>query len=251
MILCSSSLGLLCWVFSAAFIALPSTKNGAYEAEEGKISALSRRDAFRGAAVAGLVAVGSHEDVASASGGATAGKYTTIPSAKRRFYGRVKQAIYQFLQMEGPILTGNLQDESIGKFFDKNIIKRKGGQREAGCLEVFGSNNCVTKEKRTSRFLDFKAASDLLASAFRSSAEDVPRDLPQVKIIRACHKKITEMKTAIDEGDAAKAKLLYTKSKADLERYTKYVDLEPLASDEYTHPWDTRAEVWCQGEFCI
>lgn len=34
---------------------------------------------------------------AQASGGATAGKYTTIPIAKRRYFGRVKQGVYEFL----------------------------------------------------------------------------------------------------------------------------------------------------------
>ena len=32
---------------------------------------------------------------AVASGGSTAGKYSTIPSGKRRFYGRVRQGMYQ------------------------------------------------------------------------------------------------------------------------------------------------------------
>lgn len=35
--------------------------------------------------------------VAWASGGATAGKYTTIPIAKRRYYGRVQQAVHDFV----------------------------------------------------------------------------------------------------------------------------------------------------------
>ena len=38
-----------------------------------------------------------------ASGGATAGKYTTQPIAKRRYFGRVKQGVFEFLQMEDPI----------------------------------------------------------------------------------------------------------------------------------------------------
>ena len=32
-----------------------------------------------------------------ASGGATAGKYTTIPIAKRRYYGRVQQGVHDFV----------------------------------------------------------------------------------------------------------------------------------------------------------
>lgn len=54
------------------------------------------------AAVAGVtVAAGtgswSFADPALASGGATAGKYTTIPIAKRRYYGRVQQGVHDFV----------------------------------------------------------------------------------------------------------------------------------------------------------
>lgn len=44
--------------------------------------------------LAGLGAVLQMEP-AVASGGSTAGKYSTIPSGKRRFYGRVRQGMYQ------------------------------------------------------------------------------------------------------------------------------------------------------------
>ena len=40
---------------------------------------------------------------AMASGGATAGTYTTQPIAKRRYFGRVKQGVFEFLAMEGPV----------------------------------------------------------------------------------------------------------------------------------------------------
>ena len=36
-------------------------------------------------------------EAALASGGATAGKYTTIPIAKRRYYGRVQEAVHEFV----------------------------------------------------------------------------------------------------------------------------------------------------------
>jgi hypothetical protein len=40
-----------------------------------------------------------------ASGGATAGKYTTIPIAKRRYFGRVKQGVYELLLVGKEVMT--------------------------------------------------------------------------------------------------------------------------------------------------
>lgn len=187
------------------------------------------------------------EDAVHASGGATAGKYSTIPSAKRRFYGRVRQGIYQFLSMEDSITKGEFDDPAIEQFFAKTILLQKGGEKIAGCMFA----DCVTKEKRTSRWNDFRASADLLASAFRYSADDVNDRLPQVKLIRAYAKKVDKMKTAIKEDDKDKAKQLFKDAKRDLNQYTGMVELKPLDSEDYTHEWDTRAQVWCQGDFCV
>ena len=61
----------------------------------------ARRDAL--AAAAALALLGIAPLPAMASGGATAGKYTTQPIAKRRYFGRVKQGVFEFLAMEGPV----------------------------------------------------------------------------------------------------------------------------------------------------
>ena len=55
----------------------------------------SRRARIEGAAA--LLLFGGAPLAAEASGGATAGKYTTIPIAKRRYYGRVKQGVVEYL----------------------------------------------------------------------------------------------------------------------------------------------------------
>jgi len=205
-----------------------------------------------GAVVAGLWAGTSGgpllpEQPAAASGGSTAGKYSTIPSAKRRFFGRVRMGIYKFLQMEPDIVKGDIEGEFVQGFFAKSIVKVKGGERIKGCEFA----ECLTKEKRTSRWLDFKAASDLLASAFRYDASDVPRDLPQVKVIRAYAKKVDKMQKAISEGDVAKVQQLYQGAKNDLANFCPMVELAPITSEDYTHEWDTLPEVWCQGQFCV
>lgn len=50
---------------------------------------------------------------AYASGGATAGKYTTIPIAKRRYYGRVQEAVHEFLLMAPAVIKGDLMDPNV------------------------------------------------------------------------------------------------------------------------------------------
>ena len=58
----------------------------------------------------------------SASGGATAGKYTTIPIAKRRYYGRVQEAVHEYLLIGPAIVKGEMEDPTLKLFFDKNGI---------------------------------------------------------------------------------------------------------------------------------
>lgn len=209
-------------------------------------TAFGRRAALSISGLLGAWGAETADDAAVASGGSTAGKYSTIPSAKRRFYGRVRQGIYQFLQMEDAIKAGNLKDPVIDEFFGKTIIKQVGGQQIRGCNFA----DCKTKEKRTSRWLDFKLASDLLASAFRYSAEDVNDYLPQVKLIRAYAKKVDKIQVAIENNEVEKVKGLYAQCKKELGMYTGMVELNPLESEDYTHAWDTRPTVVCQGSFC-
>mmetsp|Transcript_46408 Transcript_46408/g.92075 ORF Transcript_46408/g.92075 Transcript_46408/m.92075 type:complete len:271 (-) Transcript_46408:326-1138(-) len=212
------------------------------------VSAHAGRRAALGASVAlGWWGMLSPESAVHASGGSTAGKYSTIPSAKRRFYGRVRQGIYQFLSMEKPVSNGVFDDPSIEQFYAKTIVLQKGGEKIAGCMFA----ECITKEKRTSRWNDFRVAADLLGSGFRYDASDVNDRLPQVKLIRAFAKKVDKLKGAIEEGDQAKAQQLFTAAKQDLNRYTGMVELQPLSSEDYTHEWDTRAVLMCQGDFCV
>ena len=64
---------------------------------------------------------------AYASGGATAGKYTTIPIAKRRYYGRVQQAVHEFLLIGPSIVKGDLGSAPVVNFFDpKGIVVVEG-----------------------------------------------------------------------------------------------------------------------------
>lgn len=76
---------------------------------------LERRNflASSAAALTTLSTILSVPAPAYASGGATAGKYTTIPIAKRRYYGRVQEAVHEFLLMAPAVIKGDLTDPVV------------------------------------------------------------------------------------------------------------------------------------------
>lgn len=79
-------------------------------------TASSRRGFLSTAAAAGgaaLLPLLAPAAPAHASGGATAGKYTTIPIAKRRYYGRVQEAVHEFLLMAPAIIKGDTTDPTV------------------------------------------------------------------------------------------------------------------------------------------
>jgi hypothetical protein len=51
----------------------------------------------------------------------SAGKFTTVTTAKRRYYGRVKQGVYEFLAMGRVIKNGELQSVAVRGFFADSI----------------------------------------------------------------------------------------------------------------------------------
>eukprot|EP00929_Paragymnodinium_shiwhaense_P016935 TRINITY_DN1256_c0_g1_i1.p1 TRINITY_DN1256_c0_g1~~TRINITY_DN1256_c0_g1_i1.p1 ORF type:complete len:269 (+),score=86.49 TRINITY_DN1256_c0_g1_i1:160-966(+) len=236
-----------------AAVATVAVRSGLSRTWASPPAAGSRRQMLLGGATSlGLAAAweGLGVEPAEATGGSTAGKFSTIPAAKRRFYGRVKQGFFEFLKMEEPIMAGRLQDPLVTVFFEKTIIKQKAG-RITGCQIDLGTN-CDIKERKTSRWNDLKVASDLLGSAFRYSASDVNDYLPQVRLIRKTAKKIDKMKEAIDAGNAKEAKELYQLAKNNFSKYAPMVDLPTLDAEDYTHSWDTAPQPQClQGtQFC-
>ena len=90
-----------------------------------EVPAAGRREALASAAAAAALLLGGSPLPAVASGGATAGKYTTIPIAKRRYFGRVKQGVFEF--HAGPVFANIvLADE----------INRASPKTQAALLEV-------------------------------------------------------------------------------------------------------------------
>ena len=72
-----------------------------------------RRALLEGAVAAALLCTAP--EAALASGGATAGKYTTIPIAKRRYYGRVKQGVFEYLAVGDAVGSAVGSTEGSGR----------------------------------------------------------------------------------------------------------------------------------------
>jgi len=92
-----------------------------------------------------FLALGTLAPPSHASGGATAGKYTTIPIAKRRYYGRVQEAIRQYLILGPAIVKGDVSSGVVQQFFDKAGIVTVEGVPGA----ILANGKCATKKVRT------------------------------------------------------------------------------------------------------
>jgi hypothetical protein len=112
---------------------------------------------------------------ANASGGATAGKYTTIPIAKRRYYGRVQQAVHEFLEIGPTVVKRDMSVATIQTFFDPLgviVVPAKRKDVNGQCTKKDG--DCRGKEIRDSRYNDMKASMYLLGNAFRTDQQKPP-----------------------------------------------------------------------------
>lgn len=112
---------------------------------------------------------------AKASGGATAGKYTTIPIAKRRYYGRVQQAVHEFLDMGPVVVKADMTAPIVQTFFDPQgvvVVPAKRKDVNGQCTKKGG--DCRGQEIRDSRYNDMKASMYLLGNAFRTDQQKPP-----------------------------------------------------------------------------
>ena len=106
---------------------------------------------------------------ALASGGATAGKYTTIPIAKRRYYGRVQQAVHDFLLMGPDVVKADMTAASIQFFFDeKGVVVVPAKRKDIRGVCTKKDNDCAGKVLRDSRYNDMKASMYLVRVVWRS-----------------------------------------------------------------------------------
>lgn len=109
----------------------------------------------------------------------------TIPIAKRRYYGRVQQAVHEFLDMGGSVVKGDMMDAKIQTFFDPQgalIVPAKRQDVNGQCTKKDG--NCKGREIRDSRYNDMKASMYLLANAFRTDQQKPPDRLRTCVCVR-------------------------------------------------------------------
>lgn len=199
---------------------------------------------------AALVALGAPAAV-QASGGATAGKYTTIPIAKRRYFGRVKQGVFEFLLLGEAIKKGDLQGDAIQNFFSDNL-KIQSARQKRQCLAVPGSaESCQVNEKFSSRWEDLKLSMFLLGNAFRMDSGKPPEKVKQVKEAKAFGTQVEKIRKASAAGDRKTAALSYAAAIEALDIYLNDVELPPTFSNEYAGAADQAVPSLCQGSFCI
>ena len=82
-------------------------------------------------------------------------KNSTIPIAKRRYYGRVQQGVHEFLAMGPDIVKGDMAADSVQHFFDVEgtlIVPAKRKDVNGQCTKKDG--DCRGKEIRDSRYND-------------------------------------------------------------------------------------------------
>lgn len=183
------------------------------------------------------------QDTVSASGGATAGKYTTIPIAKRRYYGRVQEAVHEFLLMAPDVVKGDMSSSTVQKFFDVTatvIIPAQDFYINGQCTKK--GNICKGAEIRDSRYNDMKTSMYLLGNAFRYDQSKPPDKLPTVRAAKAFFKEIDNMEKLVVKNpkkDVNKAQASFVKSLDILDTYLDLVELPPTDSGHYDQEFDT------------
>jgi len=207
----------------------------------------SRRAMLEGTTA--LLLLGAAPPAAFASGGATAGKYTTIPIAKRRYYGRVKQGVFEYLAVGDALKKGDLSSGTIDDFFADTILVSTAKQKKQ-CLSP-DDTTCRTQEKYSSRWEDMKLSMFLLGNAFRMDSGKPPEKVKQVKEAKAFFAQVDKLRKARKEGNKKSAALTYAASIEALEAFLNDVDLPPTFAPEYKEATDQEVPSLCQGSFCI
>lgn len=216
---------------------------------------VDRKTAIGG--LASLLALSLAPKSADASGGATAGRLVTVPPAKRQYYGRVQQGVYEYLNMGEAIRKGNWEDESFDKFYGKLYksataeIRRK----EGSCKQVkdpekrercYGKINYAYQ----SRFDDLKKSGFLLGNAFRSDSTLDPPNVKECAQWLSTERQMIRLRKAINKENQKEALLAFSASIDALNNYLVDVDLPPTNYDLYDSPADLTVPVICQGAFC-
>eukprot|EP00526_Cylindrotheca_closterium_P018910 CAMPEP_0113654602 /NCGR_PEP_ID=MMETSP0017_2-20120614/29244_1 /TAXON_ID=2856 /ORGANISM="Cylindrotheca closterium" /LENGTH=238 /DNA_ID=CAMNT_0000567761 /DNA_START=61 /DNA_END=773 /DNA_ORIENTATION=+ /assembly_acc=CAM_ASM_000147 len=222
----------------ACFALAPSAVQ-AYNIQPNQSAAAdSRRSMLQkaGALVAGGAFLGLEPNVAFASGGATAGKYTTIPIAKRRYYGRVQAAVHDFLLIGPEVVKADMSSPAVKKFFDVNslvVVEARSQSINGQCTKK--DQSCKGQEVRDSPYNDMKTSMYLLGNAFRINQQKPPDALPSVKAAKAFFKEMDAMEKRVKKGKADDKDAVghYAAALDILDAYLDLVELPPIDSNWY------------------
>ena len=81
--------------------------------------------------------------------------HRTIPIAKRRYYGRVQQAVHDFLAMGPDVVKGDMTANKIQFFFDpQGVVVVPAKRKDIAGVCTKKDNDCRGKEIRDSRYND-------------------------------------------------------------------------------------------------
>lgn len=189
------------------------------------------------------ISVFSSPSASYASGGATAGKYTTIPIAKRRYYGRVQEAVHEFLLMAPAVIKGDLTDPTVQDFFDvtKTVVV-EGKKKDINGICTKKDGDCKSTDIFDSRYNDMKTSMYLLGNAFRINQQKAPDNLPTVKAAKKFFKEMNQFERRVlknPKTNDAEAKLIYANALDLLDEYLDLVELPPTESGHYDKEFST------------
>lgn len=205
-------------------------------------SLVERRKFIAAATAVGLLPTAISRP-AWASGGATAGKYTTIPIAKRRYYGRVQEAVHEFLLMTPAVIKGDLTDPTVQDFFDvTKTVVIPGKKKDINGICTKKDGDCKSTDILDSRYNDMKTTMYLLGNAFRINQTKAPDNLPTVKAAKKFFRVMNKFELRVlkkPKKDDKEATQLYAEALDLLDLYLDLVELPPTESGHYDKEFST------------
>lgn len=171
---------------------------------------LGRRDLL-GSCAAAAAALALPAASCHASGGATAGKTTSIPRAKTRYYGRMAQVLSEYNGLGKAI-----------KSEDKDTIK--------------SAKKKFFADKEDAPASEMKTAGYLLAVAFKLDSKIPPDKIAAVKAWKAMMKDLAKLESGMGGGKASEASKAYAASTVTMEAFLAEVDLPGLSDERYSTP---------------
>lgn len=162
--------------------------------------------------------------------------YSTIPIAKRRYYGRVQAAVHEFLLIGPEVVKGDMSSPAIKRFFDVNalvVVEARNQAINGQCTKKDAS--CKGSEIRDSFYNDMKTSMYLLGNAFRINQQKPPDSLPTVKAAKAFFKEMDAMEKRVKKGKADDKDAIghYAAALDILDQYLDLVELPPTESNWY------------------